>query len=64
MRKHLQNLERVCQKLQYRYGDTDELVVQLKNELESLKATRSTQPAWANQSWNQQRPDQSAAPPY
>lgn len=64
MRKHIQNLERVCQKLQYRYGDTDELVVQFKNELESLRAARATHPAWTNQNWTQQGPNGSAAPLY
>ncbi|MBG6072866.1 MULTISPECIES: hypothetical protein [unclassified Polaromonas] len=41
MQKHLQNLERVCQKLQFRYGDNDELVIEFKHELESLKTKKS-----------------------
>ena len=35
MHKHLQNLERLCQKLQFRYGQDDELVMQVKHEIES-----------------------------
>jgi len=35
MHKHLQNLERLCQKLQFRYGQDDELVMQVKREIES-----------------------------
>ena len=56
MRKHLQNLERFCQKLQFRYGDNDELVIELKNELESLKAKKSTYLAGALQNWGHQGP--------
>ncbi len=56
MRKHLQNLERCCQKLQFRYGGNDELVIEFKNELESLKAGKSTYPAWANPNRDLQDP--------
>jgi hypothetical protein len=35
MHKHLQNLERLCRKLQFRYGQDDELVIQVKHEIES-----------------------------
>ena len=35
MHKHLQNLERICRKLQFRYGQDDELVMQIKHEIDS-----------------------------
>ncbi|ABM38847.1 hypothetical protein [Polaromonas naphthalenivorans] len=38
MKKRLQNLELLCNKLQYRYGEDDDLVLQLKQELEILIA--------------------------
>ena len=38
MHKHLQNLDRLSQKLQLRYGEYDELVMQLKHEFESVEA--------------------------
>lgn len=37
MSKHLQNLERLCNKMQVRYGDGDNLVLQFKQELSALK---------------------------
>jgi hypothetical protein len=36
MHGHHHNLEKLYQKLQFRYGDDDDLVLQLKHELESL----------------------------
>jgi hypothetical protein len=36
--KHLQNLQRLFQKMQARYGESDELVVQLKQELTAFEA--------------------------
>lgn len=41
MHKHLQNLERLCPKLQFRYGDDDDLVMQLKCEIGSLDTSHS-----------------------
>lgn len=38
MHKHLQNLERLFQKMQARYGESDELVLQLKQELIAFEA--------------------------
>ena len=38
MHKHLQNLQRLFQKMQTRYGESDELVVQLKQELLAFEA--------------------------
>jgi len=40
MSKHLENLERLCNKLQYRYGDSDSLVLQFKQELGVAKEKR------------------------
>jgi len=37
MNKHLDNFERLCNKMQLRYGDTDNLVLQFKQELHVLK---------------------------
>ena len=56
MCKHLQNLERFFKKLQFRYGDNDELVIALKNELESVKDRKSAHPAWAHQNRAYQEP--------
>jgi hypothetical protein len=38
MHKHLQNLQRLCQKMQTRYGENDELVIQLKQEMAAFEA--------------------------
>ncbi len=38
MHKHLQNLQRLCQKMQARYGEDDELVMQLKQEMAAFEA--------------------------
>jgi phage shock protein A len=37
MIKRLQNLERLCQKMQTRYGEHDTMVMQLMTELATLK---------------------------
>ncbi len=37
MSKGLQNLERLCHKMQARYGEHDNMVMQLMNELATLK---------------------------
>jgi hypothetical protein len=37
MNKGLQNLERLCHKMQARYGEHDTMVMQLMNELTTLK---------------------------
>ena len=60
MCKHLQNLERFFKKLQFRYGDKDELVIALKNELESVKDRKSANPAWAHQNRAYQEPAEAA----
>ena len=36
MHRHHHNLEKLYRKLQFRYGDDDDLVMQLKHEFESL----------------------------
>jgi hypothetical protein len=37
MTKHLQNLERLLKKMTLRYGDGDDLVLQLQQEVSSLE---------------------------
>ena len=37
MKKKLQNLERLCKKMQARFGEQDELVLELKQELATLQ---------------------------
>ena len=37
MQKRLQNLERLCHKMQTRYGAQDTMVMQLLNDLATLK---------------------------
>lgn len=44
MHKHQQNMERLCKKMRFRYGDNDDLVMQLKHELAALE-TRKTKAA-------------------
>jgi hypothetical protein len=41
MKRHIQNLQRLSQKLQNRYGHDDELVVQLSQEIKALQAKQS-----------------------
>jgi hypothetical protein len=48
MKKRLQNLERLCHKMQLRYGDDDELVLQLKHEIELIETKPSKTHAIAN----------------
>jgi hypothetical protein len=48
MKKRLQNLERLYQKMQHRYGDDDELVMQLKHEIELHDNKPSKNHATAN----------------
>ncbi len=42
MKRHIQNLQRLLQELQTRYGNDDELVVQLTHEIEVLQTREST----------------------
>lgn len=41
MNKHLESLDILCNKLRVRYGDNDDLVLQLKQELSVLKEKRT-----------------------
>lgn len=40
MSKHLDSLEILCNKMRVKYGDADDLVLQLKQELSALKEKR------------------------
>ncbi|MDO9400498.1 MAG: hypothetical protein Q7T46_03400 [Polaromonas sp.] len=46
MSRHLDNLKRVFQKLQVRYGEDDPMVLQVKQELESRQVIESRYPDW------------------
>ena len=48
MSKHLQNLQRLCKKMQDRYGEDDALVMELKQELVLLEARKFRNLAAAN----------------
>ena len=60
MHKHHQNLERLCQKLQFRYGEDDGLVMQLKHELESLESRQSKSSPKASQDRRKQDKEESS----
>jgi hypothetical protein len=62
MKKHIQNLQRLCQKLQARYGEDDDLVLQLKQELTSLETRKSKNLAAANHNRRKQDMDLSTTP--
>ncbi|MFZ3140673.1 hypothetical protein [Polaromonas sp.] len=47
--KHQQNMERLCKKMRFRYGDNDDLVMQLKHELAALEARKTTASALTSQ---------------
>lgn len=49
MHKHLQNLQRLFQKMQTRYGESDELVVQLQQELAAFEVKFAMDRAAINQ---------------
>ena len=49
-------------RLQFRYGDNNELVMALKHELESLKARKSLNAGQATQDWGSQNPGEASAP--
>ena len=48
MSKHLHNLQRLCQKMQVRYGECDVLVLELKQEIASHEAKKSRHAAAVN----------------
>ncbi len=62
MHKHLQNLERLCQKLQFRYGQDDELVMQVKREIESNMTRYSKNHLSENQGRHWERKEAFSAP--
>lgn len=62
MHKHLQNLERLCQKLQFRYGQDDELVMQVKHEIESNVTRYSKNGHSENQGQCWERKEEFSAP--
>ena len=62
MHKHLQNLERLCQKLQSRYGQDDELVMQVKHEMESNAARYSKNHPSENQGQYWERREEFSMP--
>jgi len=62
MKKHIQNLQRLCQKMQVRYGEGDDLVLQLNQELTALEAKKSRNLAAANHNRRKQDKDQSTTP--
>ena len=62
MHKHLQNLERLCRKLQFRYGQDDELVIQVKHEIESNKTRHLSSYPRANQGEYWERQEEFSAP--
>ncbi len=41
MKKHLQNMERLCKKMQARYGESDDLVVRFRQELSALRELKA-----------------------
>ena len=47
MPRRLNNLEKLLTDLQVRYGEDDDLVLQLKTEFETLKASQSSQNTWS-----------------
>lgn len=62
MKKHLQNLERLCMKMQARYGDNDDLVLTLKQELLALqerKAKRASSHDFGRRDSDKANPSQS-----
>ncbi|WP_114973612.1 hypothetical protein [Rhodoferax ferrireducens] len=62
MKKHIQNLQRLCQKMEIRYGEGDDLVLQLKQELTALETKKSRNLAAANQNRRKQDINQSTTP--
>lgn len=49
MHKHLQNLQRLLQKMQTRYGEHDELVIKLQQELAAFEVKFAMDRAAINQ---------------
>lgn len=47
MAKNLDNIKRLCTKLQVRYGENDALVVQLKRELDARESMELKHRKWS-----------------
>ncbi|MEO8119803.1 MAG: hypothetical protein ABI606_10835 [Rhodoferax sp.] len=62
MKKHIQNLQRLCHKMQARYGEGDDLVLQLKQELTALESSKFKNLAAANHNRRMQDKDPSTTP--
>ena len=58
MSKHLQNLQRLCQKMQVRYGESDIFVLELKQEIAAHEAKKIKNTAAMNP--HRRKEDQSA----
>lgn len=54
MKRHIQNLQRLCQKLETRYGNDDELVAQLRHEIDTLEAKQLASTENRHHNWRQQ----------
>ena len=48
MSKHIQNLHRLCEKMEARYGKEDDFVLELRQEITVLEAKKSKDTAAAN----------------
>jgi hypothetical protein len=48
MKKNLQNMERLCEKMQARFGEDDDLVLQFRRELAILREKKQKNAGLAN----------------
>jgi hypothetical protein len=48
MNKHIQNLQRLCEKMEARYGKDDDFVMELRQELAKYEAKKARDAAAAN----------------
>ena len=62
MHKHIQNLERLCRKLEFRYGQDDELVIEVKHEIDSNLTRQSKNRQSENQGQYWERKEEFSAP--
>lgn len=62
MHRRLQDLQELCKQLQARYGDDDDLVLQLEQALESLAANEARHHATAHHNRRQQDKAEPAKP--
>ncbi len=61
MSKHLQNLERLCRKMEQRFGDGDEFVLQLRQEIAVMQKKKISEAAAKN--LGRRQTDTAVAPP-